>query len=305
MEQNIDLSHADKDGMTALHCACARSARGCVRLLLGVLNDEKRSHALRVDEAWVDARDKQGRTALHHAAVRGDPSIVEMLVAAGADPASTSKANKTPADLAGSSGAFAALAEATRAVDRRERFEGAALRSHVAPSCEVAPFADQGLGVERPRVGTALASNFYGGTMLVDPLADEARGFAAAYGVEHEGKDEADNFEGSTMLVSPAAAVDRGFEAAYGVDVLFSIILLKYTKKDAVRVRRALERSSDCFRNFRIAITCNGYEDGLVRPEVFPFRDLRRAFPVQERLRQDLCGNQISGAPRTASARWR
>ena len=28
MEQNIDLSHADKDGMTALHCACARSARG-------------------------------------------------------------------------------------------------------------------------------------------------------------------------------------------------------------------------------------------------------------------------------------
>ena len=103
-----------------------------MRLLLGVLNDEKRSHALRVDEAWVDARDKQGRTALHHAAVRGDPSIVEMLVAAGADPASTSKANKTPADLAGSSGAFAALAAATRAVDRRERFEGAALRSHVA-----------------------------------------------------------------------------------------------------------------------------------------------------------------------------
>ena len=132
MEQNIDLSHADKDGMTALHCACARSARGCVRLLLGVLNDEKRSHALRVDEAWVDARDRQGRTALHHASIRGDPSIVEMLVAAGADPASTSKANKTPADLAGSSGAFAALAAATRAVDRRERFEGAALRSHVA-----------------------------------------------------------------------------------------------------------------------------------------------------------------------------
>ena len=132
MEQNIDLSHADKDGMTALHCACARSARGCVRLLLGVLDDEKRSHALRVDAAWVDARDNQGRTALHHASIRGDPSIVEMLVAAGADPASTSKANKTPADLAGSSGAFAALAAATRAVDRRERFEGAALRSHVA-----------------------------------------------------------------------------------------------------------------------------------------------------------------------------
>ena len=85
MAQNIDLSHADKDGMTALHCACARSARGCVRLLLGVLNDEKRSHALRVDAAWVDARDKQGRTALHHAAAGGNVCVVEYLVVLGVE----------------------------------------------------------------------------------------------------------------------------------------------------------------------------------------------------------------------------
>ena len=105
MEQNIDLSHADKDGMTALHCACARSARGCVRLLLGVLNDEKRSHALRVDEAWVDARDKQGRTALHHASIRGDPSIVEMLVAAGADVSLGAVDNMTARHFAAKKGA--------------------------------------------------------------------------------------------------------------------------------------------------------------------------------------------------------
>ena len=81
-------------------------------------------------------------------------------------------------------------------------------------------------------------------------------------------------------------------EAAHGVDVLILIILLEYTKKDAVRVRGALKGPRDGFRNFRIAITCNGYENGLVRPEVFPFRDLRRAFPVQERLRQDLLGHR-------------
>ena len=95
-----------------------------------------------------------------------------------------------------------------------------------------------------------------------------------------------------------ARACDQRREAAHGVDVLFSIILLEDAKKHAVRVRGALERSSDCFRNFRIPVGRDRHEDGLVRPEIFPFGDLRRPFPVQKRLRQDLCGNQISGAPR-------
>ena len=56
MAQNIDLSHADKDGMTALHCACARSARGCVRLLLGVL--------LAILTAWRVLLRRRGATGL-------------------------------------------------------------------------------------------------------------------------------------------------------------------------------------------------------------------------------------------------
>ena len=77
-------------------------------------------------------------------------------------------------------------------------------------------------------------------------------------------------------------------EAAHGVDVLFSIILLKYTKKDAVRVRGALEGPRHRFRNFRVAVRRDTYEDGLVAPNFLRLRDLRRAFSIQERLWQDL-----------------
>ena len=102
-----------------------------------------------------------------------------------------------------------------------------------------------------------------------------------------------------TVPYPPTRGMARAFyqrsEAAHGVDVLFSIILLEDAEKNAVRVRGALEGPRDCFCYFGISVTCNRYEYGLVRPEIFPFRDLRRAFPVQKGLRQDLCGNQISG----------
>ena len=207
MEQNIDLSHADKDGMTALHCACAQERGAARRLLLGVLNDEKRSHALRVDEARVDARDKQGRTALHHAAVRGDPSIVEMLVAAGADPASTSKANKTPADLAGSSGAFAALAAATRAVDRRERFEGGRA-AQPRRAREGAGRRVRAPGGRAPRGGGARGRD--GDARQFAPRGRGARAAAAA--TEHGGREG----EKAARATRDAAAVASREEGSTG-----------------------------------------------------------------------------------------
>lgn len=132
MAIRVDLSQADKDGMTALHCACTRGARGCVRLLLEAAGDTKARHRHRITPAWVDARDGKGRTALHHAAKRGDPGVVEMLVNAGAEVAATDAASQTPAEAAGSPGAFAALAAATREVDRLERVATAILRGQVA-----------------------------------------------------------------------------------------------------------------------------------------------------------------------------
>jgi len=57
----VDLAAADRDGLTALHLACARGAGGCVRLLLRHLVNEgaiERFGAVR-----VDARDRRGQTA--------------------------------------------------------------------------------------------------------------------------------------------------------------------------------------------------------------------------------------------------
>mmetsp|Transcript_21085 Transcript_21085/g.63132 ORF Transcript_21085/g.63132 Transcript_21085/m.63132 type:complete len:122 (+) Transcript_21085:122-487(+) len=57
----VDLAAADRDGLTALHLACAQGAGGCVRLLLQHLVHEgaiERFGAVR-----VDARDRRGQTA--------------------------------------------------------------------------------------------------------------------------------------------------------------------------------------------------------------------------------------------------
>jgi hypothetical protein len=50
--------------------------------------------------AQVDQRDSWGYTALHYAAVRGDNTLIEYLVARGADVAAVSRLGQSPADLA-------------------------------------------------------------------------------------------------------------------------------------------------------------------------------------------------------------
>mmetsp|Transcript_13541 Transcript_13541/g.41914 ORF Transcript_13541/g.41914 Transcript_13541/m.41914 type:complete len:285 (+) Transcript_13541:314-1168(+) len=149
----VDLAAADRDGLTALHLACARGAGGCVRLLLRHLVNEgaiERFGAVR-----VDARDRRGQTALHHAAARGDQYIVELLVvfwppwkqssralqqrhesvppqAAGADTQAMDTHLQTAVDMASSAAAFVTLAAAAGAHNRCERIETAVLRAHAA-----------------------------------------------------------------------------------------------------------------------------------------------------------------------------
>jgi hypothetical protein len=73
-------------------------------------------------------QDQDGRTPLHHAALCGDPVIIELLVAHGADTQAMDHGLKTPADIAGSSLAFVKLAAAAEVYNQSERHETAVLR---------------------------------------------------------------------------------------------------------------------------------------------------------------------------------
>lgn len=123
----IDLSAADKHGHTALHCACTRGARSCVRLLLahGAREDNMEQEFGRVR---VNARDVDGRTPLHHAALAGEPGIIEMLVAAGAETQAMDANLETAIDVAGSAAAHVKLAAVAGVYNANERHETAILR---------------------------------------------------------------------------------------------------------------------------------------------------------------------------------
>jgi ankyrin repeat protein len=54
--------------------------------------------------ADVNARQEGDWTALHEVAANGYDELVDALLSAGADPASTSATGQTPADLAGANG---------------------------------------------------------------------------------------------------------------------------------------------------------------------------------------------------------
>jgi len=123
----IDLSAADKHGHTALHCACTRGARSCVRLLLNRAANEDA-----LDQEFgrvrVNARDVDGRTPLHAAAIAGDPGIIEMLVAHGAETQAMDKNLETAIDVAGSAAAHVKLAAVAGVYNINERHETAVLR---------------------------------------------------------------------------------------------------------------------------------------------------------------------------------
>mmetsp|Transcript_15521 Transcript_15521/g.46355 ORF Transcript_15521/g.46355 Transcript_15521/m.46355 type:complete len:258 (-) Transcript_15521:191-964(-) len=122
----VDLAATDHNGSTSLHIACRKGSRGCVRLLLEQAADEESSQKLR--KLRVNGRDQAGRTPLHHAALCGDPIIIELLVAHGADTQAMDYGLQTPVDVAGSAEAFVKLAAAAQVYNCCERCEAAVLR---------------------------------------------------------------------------------------------------------------------------------------------------------------------------------
>ncbi len=67
------VSASDKDGLTALHCACSRGHKNCTETLVSLCT------------ADVDAADRNGCTAIFYAATLGHAECAEFLMAAGAD----------------------------------------------------------------------------------------------------------------------------------------------------------------------------------------------------------------------------
>lgn len=71
----------------SLHSAVEQANYGAVRQHIGARSD-------------LNAKNSAGWTALHLAAMKGDLPMIRLLAEAGADPARTGPAGKTPADLA-------------------------------------------------------------------------------------------------------------------------------------------------------------------------------------------------------------
>jgi ankyrin repeat protein len=88
LPRNFTLNVRGKDGETAVHCAARHGLVDYLAFLVA-------------EKAPVDVADAAGQTPLHRAAggAGADLAFVKALVAAGASPAATDKAGKTPADL--------------------------------------------------------------------------------------------------------------------------------------------------------------------------------------------------------------
>lgn len=123
----IDLSTPDKYGHTALHCACTKGARSCVRLLLRHAANEDALEQ-EMGKVRVNARDRKGRTPLHAAAMAGDPTIIEMLVEAGAETQAMDVNLETAIDVATQAAAHVKLAAVAGVYNNRERHETGVLR---------------------------------------------------------------------------------------------------------------------------------------------------------------------------------
>lgn len=87
-----DPNLRDIYGWTALMRAASRNRPQTVRLLL----EDPRTD--------IATRDDDGATALHHAAEEGHEALVELLIAAGADPKARDAAGRTAAERAALNG---------------------------------------------------------------------------------------------------------------------------------------------------------------------------------------------------------
>lgn len=85
---------ADKDGLTALHCAASRGHTGCIDTLLTLCG------------ASPDVIDSNGCTALHYAVTLGHADATSLLLSHGANPNRQDRKGRSPAHCGCAKGQF-------------------------------------------------------------------------------------------------------------------------------------------------------------------------------------------------------
>ncbi|KAL4448300.1 hypothetical protein ABPG75_005519 [Micractinium tetrahymenae] len=145
-------AHAcDESGWSALHAACWRGRAECARALLagGAATKEV-----------LEARDLNGKTALHVACQEKEPSLVALLLGAGADPAATlTDFFLQPLMISAMNGCAAsvkALLAAGAAVDARDQKGQTALSYAIEPGNESCVSALLAAGAD-PNLADALS----------------------------------------------------------------------------------------------------------------------------------------------------
>ncbi|KAG5891757.1 hypothetical protein JTB14_012491 [Gonioctena quinquepunctata] len=89
-----NVEAADKDGLTALHCAASRGHTDCMDTLLTLCG------------ASIDVIDSNGCTALHYAVTLGHADATALLLAHGADPNRQDRKGRSPAHCGCAKGQF-------------------------------------------------------------------------------------------------------------------------------------------------------------------------------------------------------
>ncbi|KAK3604455.1 hypothetical protein CHS0354_015629 [Potamilus streckersoni] len=87
LRYNANVNHRTHGGVTAMMFLCDSTDLGNVANVIKLLLDAA---------AEVDIKDRALRTALHYAAIRKNPTAVELLLRAGADPNVMDKTGRTP-----------------------------------------------------------------------------------------------------------------------------------------------------------------------------------------------------------------